>query len=346
MLNKTYVQTNTNSIFSIKIALIYVLPFVALFLGLFLGRYQVSPENVFRIFLSPIFPIAPGTLDIEKSVVLGQRLPRVLLAMLVGAGLSISGATFQALFRNPIVSPDILGVTQGASFGAILALLLFGQLAIIPFVALPFGLLSVFMIYAMNRNRQIASRLYLVLTGIVVSSVFSALISLIKYIADPFNKLPTITYWLMGSFSSTSYSDLKLVALPIISGIVILLLLRWRINILSLGDEEAQSLGINIEKLKWLLIGAVSVVCSAAVTVSGIIGWVGLVIPHIGRLLVGPDHKILLPVSTLLGATFLVFIDIIARTATAAEIPIGILTAIIGAPFFAYLLMKSGGSWM
>jgi len=325
--------------------LLLVAPFLALILSLFVGRYEITPGEVVKVLFSPFVPVQPGTLAIEKSVILAGRLPRVILAMLVGAGLGVSGAAFQGLFRNPLVSPDILGVTSGSAFGAILAILLGGQSVLIQFFAVPFGIASVFIAYGLSRTHHGDSRLLLVLAGMVISTVFTALISLIKYIADPYDELPTITYWLMGSLASASYADLRLVALPIMGGMVILLLVRWKINILSLGEEEARSLGVNIEQLKWLIIGAVTVVTAAAVSVTGIIGWVGLIIPHIGRMIVGPDHKTLLPASASLGATFLVLIDLIGRTATAAEIPLGILTAISGAPFFVFLLKRTGGYW-
>lgn len=294
---------------------------------------------------SALVPVQPGTLAIEKSVILVERLPRVLLAMLAGAGLGVSGAAFQGLFRNPLVSPDILGVTSGAAFGATLCILFGGPSALVQFFAVPFGIASVFIAYGLSRASHGDSRLLLVLAGIVISAVFTALISLVKYIADPYDKLPAITYWLMGSLASTSYEDIRLVALPITGGIIVLLLVRWKINILSLGEEEARALGVNTEQLKWLVIGAVTVVTAAAVSVTGIIGWVGLVIPHLGRMIVGPDHKALLPATVSLGATFLVLIDLIGRTVTAAEIPLGILTGISGAPFFVFLLKRTGGCW-
>lgn len=346
MENKLQVENIINRTLIGKLTLILLLLSLTFFLSFFIGRYQISPADVLRVLFSPILPLQSGDFEMEKSVILMMRLPRVLLTMLVGGGLAISGAAFQGLFRNPLVSPDILGVTAGASFGAVLGLLLFGKSSIIPLFAIPFGVISVFAAYTLSRSRKNTSRLLLVLAGIVVSSVFTALISLVKYVADPLDKLPAITYWLMGSFASASYSDLKLVSLPIIAGILILVLLRWRINILSLGDEEGKSLGQNTEGLKWLIIGAATIITASSVTVAGMIGWVGLVIPHMGRMIVGPDHKVLLPVTIFIGAAFLALIDIVARTATAAEIPIGILTAVIGAPFFAFLLKRSGGNWM
>lgn len=237
---------------------------------------------------------------------------------LVGAGLAVAGAAFQGVFKNPLVSPDVLGVSSGAAFGAALGILLSGINQLATVLALVFGILSVFMTYTLSKLRGESSTLALVLSGMIISAVFSALISLIKYVADPYDKLPAITYWLMGSFASSSYSDLKLVGVPIIIGVIGLLLLRWRINVLSLGDEEAYSLGVNPVRMRLTIIAMATFITAACVTVIGIIGWVGLVIPHICRMVVGEDHKNLLPASCIVGAIFMIIVDMIARTATAA----------------------------
>jgi iron complex transport system permease protein len=278
-----------------------------------------------------------------ETVIFQVRLPRVLLAMFVGAGLSISGASFQGMFQNPLVSPGILGVSAGAGFGAALAILLSGNDAVIQISAFGFAILAVALTYRISRVYKTTPVLMLVLSGVVVGALFLALIGLIKYVADPYEKLPAITFWLMGSLSDASVKHLTTVVPPIVAGSIGLLLVRWRMNILSMGDEEARSLGINTELLKRFIIICATVVTAAAVCVSGMIGWVGLVIPHVARMIVGPDHKVLLPASLSLGAGYLLVIDNIARTATSAEIPLGILTAIIGAPFFAYLLRKTRG---
>ena len=313
------------------------------FVALYGGRYFIPPGEVGEILSAGLRGGAQDS--IAGSVVWNLRLPRTLLNALVGAGLAVAGASYQGIFKNPLVSPDVLGVSSGAAFGAALGILLSGVNQLATVLALVFGILSVFMTYTLSKLRGESSTLSLVLSGMIISAVFSALISLIKYVADPYDKLPAITYWLMGSFANSSYSNLKLVGVPILVGTVLLLLLRWRINILSLGDEEAYSLGINPVRTRLVIIAMATFITAACVTVTGVIGWVGLVIPHICRMLVGEDHKNLLPASCIIGAIFMIIVDMIARSATAAEIPIGILTAIVGAPFFAILFKTSKGDW-
>ena len=313
------------------------------FVALFEGRYFIAPGEIGKILSAGPYGGAQDSMAV--SVVWNLRLPRTLLNVLVGAGLAIAGASYQGIFKNPLVSPDVLGVSSGAAFGAAFGILLSGVNQLATVLALIFGILSVFMTYSLSKLRGESSTLSLVLSGMIISAVFSALILLIKYVADPYDKLPAITYWLMGSFSNASYSNLKLVGVPILVGIVGLLLLRWRINILSLGDEEAYSLGINPVRTRLVIIAMATFVTASCVTVTGVIGWVGLVIPHICRMLVGEDHKNLLPASCIVGAIFMIIVDIIARSATAAEIPIGILTALVGAPFFALLFKTSKGDW-
>ena len=249
------------------------------------------------------------------------------------------------MFQNPLVSPDILGVTAGGGFGAALAILLGGNTTAIQTSALCFGMLAVALTYLISRVYKTTPALMLVLSGIVVGSIFSALLSLTKYVADPNEKLPAIVFWLMGSLATVSLQEAMATVPPMAIGMVVLLAVRWRINLLSLGDEEARALGIRVELVKGILIVACTLITASAVSVCGIIGWVGLVVPHIGRMLVGPNHRWLLPASLLLGATYLVLIDDLSRTLTAAEIPLGILTALIGAPFFALMLRKTRGGW-
>ncbi|MGV8109126.1 FecCD family ABC transporter permease [Methanospirillum sp.] len=329
-----------------KFLLISLLPIGVFFISLFMGRYPVSPHEVVEVISSSLLhhPISDAMLD--KSIVIGIRVPRTLLAMLIGAGLSLSGAACQGMFKNPLVSQDIIGVSTGAGFGAVMGILISSSGAFISFCAFIFGILSVILVLIMGRVNKTRPILTLILSGIIVSSIFSALISLVKYLADPYDKLPTIIYWLMGSFAKASYEDIKLIFIPVVGGMILLLLVRWRINILSLGDEEAHSLGEKPDQLRWLIIAAVTVITASAVTVAGIIAWVGLVIPHISRMIVGVDHKFLFPASILIGSAFLGFIDIIARTISPAEIPIGILTAIIGAPFFAILFSRIKRGWI
>lgn len=332
-------QRNLKFIWIIVLAVLLITFFVSLF-G---GRYAISPYEVSGILLDGLLGEAGD--GMEYSVVWNLRLPRTMLNCFVGAGLAVAGAAFQGIFRNPLVSPDVLGVSSGAAFGAALGILLSGMNHLATVMALLFGIASVFMTYTLSKLRGESSTLSLVLSGMIISAVFSALISLIKYVADPYDKLPAITYWLMGSFASASYSNLQMAGIPIFLGTVVLLLLRWRINILSLGDEDAYSLGVNPVKTRRVIIIMATLITASCVTVTGVIGWVGLVIPHICRMLIGVDHMKLLPVSCVVGAAFMIIVDLIARTVTAAEIPIGILTALVGAPFFALLFKRAKGDW-
>jgi len=243
------------------------------------------------------------------------------------------------------VSTDILGVSSAAGFGAALAILVSGNDLEIQLFSFVFGLAGVALTYLTARVYKTTPVLMLVLAGIVIAAFFSALISAVKYVADPDNKLPAVTYWLLGSFSGSSYRKLATVIPLILLGTAGLLLVRWRLNVLAMGDDEARSLGVKAELLKGIIIVSTTVITAAAVSVSGLVGWVGLVIPHVGRMIVGPDHKTLLPATLAIGAAYLILIDTLARTLTAQEIPVGILTAVIGAPFFAYLLRRTKGGW-
>ncbi len=312
--------------------------------SLSLGRVNIPFFQTLKILFSPVFSLEPDWSSTTYSVVMDVRLPRVLAGVLVGAALSISGASFQGVFQNPLVSPHILGVASGAGFGAALAILFFDNLFLIYFTSFIFGLASVAMTYALSRVYKMTPVLMLVLSGIVVGSLFSALTSLLKYIADPMNKMPAIVFWLLGSLNHVSFRNLLITAPLFIICIAVLLMVRWQINLLSMGEEDAKSLGVNTETLKVLIIVSATIATASAVCISGIIGWIGIMIPHIGRLIVGPDHKYLLPISMVIGAAYLVAVDTIARTALATEIPIGILTAIFGAPVFAFLLRKSQGA--
>lgn len=323
-----------------------VAPFALLFVSLLVGRFEVGPGDVLRILLSQVFPVAPDWPASAETIVIEVRLPRALMAMCVGAGLSISGAAYQGMFRNPLVSTDILGVTAASGFGAALALLLSRGNFELQLIAFAFGLLGVGITYLLARVYQTTPVLMLVLSGVMVGAFFSALLSGAKYVADPESKLPAITYWLLGSLNAASLKSLATVLPPIIIGCIGLLLVRWRLNLLAMGDEEARSLGIRTEWLKGLVIICTTLISAAAVSVCGIIGWVGLVIPHVARTIVGPDHRVLLPATLSIGAAYLLLIDDIARTVTAGEIPLGILTAVVGAPFFGFLLRRTRGTWV
>ena len=313
-----------------------------------LGRYQVSLGNVWLILWSNIVPVAtPSWTAVEENVVEAIRLPRILAALLVGAGLSISGAALQGLFRNPLVDPSIIGVTSGAAFGGTLAILMVGGGFAVLGSAFAFGIGSLLVVKFLAGIKGRTSTLTLVLAGVIVSAFFESAISIVKLLADPHQKLPAITYWLMGSIAATSYRDLALMALAIVPPSAVIFLLRYQINILSLGEDKARALGSPIELVQWTIFAAVSFISAGVVATSGIVGWVGLVIPHMARALVGPDHGRLLPVSALLGAIYLLLVDDIARTATVAELPIGIITALIGVPVFALILrrLQSNSGW-
>jgi iron complex transport system permease protein len=326
-------------------AVLLLLLVAAFILSFAIGRYPVSPLDVIKVLVSQIFPIDHTWRNVLETIVINIRLPRIMAAMLVGASLALSGASFQGLFRNPLVSPDILGVSAGAGFGAALAILMNSNNLGIEVSAFCFALLAVAISYFVSKMVKGNSALTIILSGMAIASVFSALLSIVKFVADPINQLPAITFWLMGSLASINRQDLLFAAIPMLAGIIILILIRWRFNVLAMGEEEAQALGVDTAKLRVLIVICCTLITASAVCISGIIGWVGLVIPHIGRALVGPDHKRLIPICVLSGALYLLIIDNISRTLLSVEIPIGILTAIIGAPFFIYLLNKGGKGW-
>lgn len=307
-----------------------------------LGRYPVPLRELFGILAGRIFPITPFWTERMQSIVFNVRLPRILAACLVGCSLSAAGAAYQGVFQNPMASPDILGATAGAAFGAALAILLGGSSRLIMLSAFCFSLLTVLMVWLISLRARGSRVLGLILSGIMISSLFSAGTSFLKLVADPTDQLPAITYWLMGSLAGIKANDLLFVAVPMLGGLLILLMLRWRINILTLGDDQARTMGINAKMLRLLVILASTLITAAAVSVSGMIGWVGLVIPHLSRRLVGSNYQSLLPVSMLFGALFLLLVDNVSRNLLAIEIPIGILTALIGAPFFLYLITGKG----
>lgn len=296
---------------------------IIIFSSVLIGRYPLSSEGI-------------------STVILNIRLPRILMACLVGCSLSAAGAAYQGVFQNPMASPDILGATQGAAFGAALAILLRMPSKFITLFAFIFSLFAVFIVWFIGRRTGGKRVLGLILTGIMIGSLFSAGTSFLKLVADPSDQLPAITYWLMGSFVGIIRDDVLKASLPILIGLLPLLLLRWRINILTMGDDEAQSLGVDADQLRKVIVLSATLITAAAVSFTGMIGWIGLVVPHLARRLVGNDYRYLLPSSMLLGAAFLLLVDNAARAALSTEIPIGILTAFIGAPFFLYLITKKG----
>lgn len=330
-----------------KWILMAAFPICLFVVSLFLGRYMVPPKQVVCILGRRLLNLAiePFWSDTAETVIIRVRLPRAIMASLVGAGLSMSGASFQGMFQNPLVSPFILGVSAGASFGAAMGLILELPALGIQGLSFLFGLLAVAITYAMAHIYKITPVLMLVLSGMVVSTFFQAMLSLIKFVADDDEKLPAITFWLMGSLGSVSLQDLSIAALPLIISMAGLYMIRWKLNVLSMGDRESRALGINNELFKAIIILCTTVISSTAVAFCGIIGWVGQVIPHFCRMIVGPDHRMLIPATMLVGAGYLTMIDNLCRLLTATEIPLGILTAVIGAPVFAYLLRKTKGGW-
>ncbi|KIR03366.1 Vitamin B12 ABC transporter, permease component BtuC [Lachnospiraceae bacterium TWA4] len=313
----------------------------AVFLSLFAGRYSIAPAEVLQILASNIKQSPIGNKD--ESILLNIRLPRILLNILVGGGLAIAGTAFQGVFQNPLVSPDVLSVSSGSAFGAVLGIMISASAWMTTGLALSMGILSLFLTYGLSKLGKSRSILNLILAGMIMTALFNALTSFMKYIADTETQLPEITYWLMGSFSGTTYKEIKIVVMPILGGAILLYLMRHRINLLSLGDEEAISLGINPSKSRFVVLLAATLVTASCVTVTGIIGWVGLVIPHICRMLVGSNHSKIIGLSFLIGAIFMTLVDMVSRVVVATEIPIGILTAIIGAPFFAFVFWKAQG---
>lgn len=321
--------------------LIFVSPVIALIICIGIGRYNITPIQSLQYLISPI---TGSEIDAQAySVIFNVRLPRILLALLVGMGLATAGSSFQSLFSNPLATPDTLGVATGASFGAIVTLLFTHNLIAVQGMALVFGMIALVGTVLISRIKGKSNIIMIILGGMVVSALFQALVSLVKYVADPEDDLPAITYWLMGSMTRASYSGLLIGAPLIIAGVVIIFLLRWRLNILSLQEEEAATLGVNVKRLRILVMIASTLTTAASISLCGQVGWVGLLIPHIARMIYGSDNRRIVPVSIALGATFMVVIDTVARAATASEIPVSILTAVIGAPFFIALLRKSGG---
>ena len=316
---------------------------LALFLLSFVvGRYGVPLGQVVRILLSGVLPLEQTWTDNMAIAVLNVRLPRILLACLVGCGLSAAGTGYQTVFQNPMAAPDILGASSGACFGAALAIMTGQGAVMITVFAFLASLLSVALVYLVGNHTRGNRVVNLLLAGIMVGSLFSACTSYIKLVADPTNQLPQITYWLMGSLSGTRMGTVRFAAVCMAVGLVPLLLLRWRMNLLTLSPDEARAMGVHTERLRLAVILSSTVLTAAAVSVSGMIGWVGLVIPHLSRRIVGSDCRRLMPMSCLFGATFLLLVDNMARCLTATEIPIGILTAFVGAPFFIYLMVKGG----
>ena len=319
-----------------------VLPAAIALAAICVGRYSLSPRQVLAAFFA-----GPSSANKDPAVLIvyNVRLPRTILAFFVGAGLSVAGCCFQSIFSNPLASPDTLGVSSGAAFGAALGILLSLSLLGVQLFALGFGVLAIALTFLLSRLRQDSGVLMVVLAGVISSAFFNALISAAKYLADPLTKLPEITYWLMGSMMGASYNDLKLAVHLIGLPVIVLFLLRWKLNILILPDEEAISLGERPKLLRWCIILLCTAIIAACVSVCGQVGWVGLVIPHLARSIVGSDHRFTLPACISMGGCYLLAIDTIARSLTSGELPLSILTAVIGVPLFVVLFFrKEAGS--
>ena len=324
---------------------------LAIFLfSFFLGRYTVRAGTTVSILLDRLLRglslgrlgLAKSWTDAEWAVIVQTRLPRVGAAALVGAALSAAGCAYQGMLRNPMVSPDLLGASTGAGFGAALAILLGCSYAAVTGVSFAAGLLAVAVSMLIARKARMDTALSTVLSGMMVSSLFSSATSFLKLSADPEAQLPAITYWLMGSLASVKLSDLRFAAVPVLLGLVPLFLLRWRLNLLTVSDAEGRSMGVNTSLLRGIVIVCATLATAGSVCVSGMIGWVGLVVPHLGRLLFGQDNRRLMPASMLLGAAFLMVTDDLARLVSTSEVPLGILTSFVGAPVFLWLIVKGG----
>jgi iron complex transport system permease protein len=311
-----------------------------------LGRYPVSLPQIFDVVASRLTGRPSGVPQTVQDIVLMVRGPRVLAAVLVGGALAVSGTAFQGLFRNPLVSPDILGASSGAALGAVIGI--YFSLGVIGIELLAFagGLAAVAAVYAIGSAVQARDPiLVLVLTGVVIGALLGSGVGLVKYLADPYNQLPAMTFWLLGSLAATNVNDLLPLFAPIALGTAVLMALRWRMNVMSLPEEEARALGVPTGALRAAIIAAATLVTSASVAAAGVVGWVGLVVPHLARTLVGPDFARLVPAAAILGGGFLLVIDTVARTAAPVEIPLGILTAFIGTPFFIWLLASVNRTW-
>ena len=323
----------------LAVIMMFALPVITGMICMCVGRMEVPLSDVIKS-IAALFTGQKDNIQ-NYSIIVNLRLPRILMAIIVGAGLTCAGNTFQSLFSNPLATPDILGVTSGTCVGAILAIILSCSILETQLIALVFGLASVaFTIRIAGQNKS-GSMVYLVLAGVIASSLFNAIGSLLKYTADPQDKLPEITYWLMGSFTSATYHKILIGSPFILAGIVIIYLLRWRLNILALSEDEAKASGIDLKKTRMIFILASTIITASAVSMCGQVGWIGLLIPHCARMLVGSNNRYVVPVSISLGASFMILIDTLSRTLSVIELPLSVLTAIIGAPVFISLLNGS-----
>jgi len=324
----------------IIIAILIVTVMALAILALCVGRYEISPVKAIKILMNNVIPMKVNWAETDYKVVMNLRFPRVIAAILVGSALSLSGATYQGMFKNPLVSPDLLGVSAGACVGAAAAILLGYGNAGVQVLAFIGGISSVAVTIIIPALMRKDSTIMLVLSGIIVGGFMSSIIGIMKYVADVETELAEITYWTLGSISKVNITALKSISPVIIITAAVLIAIRWRINILSLGDNEARAMGVDISFERGLAIFCATLLTASAVCLSGTIGWIGLIIPHFSRMLVGSNHTRLIPVTALIGAGFLLVIDTLARTLTGGELPLGILTGFIGAPFFTWVLVR------
>lgn len=329
-------KTEYGVLISVLVALLFVICVAALCSG----QYKVSVPEVFQIFASRFLNITKTWNDTAEGVVFTLRLPRIVGAILVGSALSLSGAAYQGVFKNPLVAPDLLGVSSGACVGASIAILLHLNSFGVQSMAFISGIIAVVLTIFIPKLIKNNNMTMLVLSGIIVKGIMDSVMGIIKYVADPETELQSITYWQLGSLTKVLPKDIYTVGPVIVIGTILIFLLRWQINILSLGDREAKTLGISVSLVRNLVIVCATLLTASAVCISGTIGWVGLVIPHFSRMIVGPDNTKSIPVSILLGAIFMVIIDTMARALTSVELPLSILTGIIGAPFYIIILAR------
>ncbi|MBF4692501.1 iron ABC transporter permease [Fusibacter sp. Q10-2] len=324
----------------IKLFVLTIILSIVLTCSFCFGRYHIGVLDLFKILFSRVIHMDKTWTDQMEAVVFNIRLPRIILSCMVGSCLAVAGVSYQGVFQNPMASPDFLGATSGAAFGAALAILLGLSSAMISAYAFLFSIITVGLVYLIGRYSPGNPVINLILAGIMVSSLFTAGTSFIKLVADPMNELPSITYWLMGSFSGAKRHEITFVAIPMLLGMIPLMGVRWRLNLLAMGDEACESMGVNANQMRLVVILASTIITAASVSVSGMIGWVGLVIPHLCRKVIGNDYKYLMPTCMVTGAIFMLGVDNISRNLLETEIPIGILTAFIGAPFFIYLIFR------
>ncbi|MBS5959182.1 MAG: iron ABC transporter permease [Clostridiales bacterium] len=339
MKNTVWIRHNRFTFAAILIMIL--LPIATAIISMCIGRMNLSMIEV----INTLFDAAKGNRDSQNySIVINLRAPRIIMAIIVGAGLTCAGNAFQSLFSNPLATPDVLGVTSGTCVGAIIAIIMSMGIMETQLLALTFGLFSVWITMVLARDRNGQSVVFLVLAGVIISALFNAVGSLLKYTADPLDKLPAITYWLMGSFTSASYKKIMIGSPLILSGIAVIYLMRWKLNILSLSSDEARASGMNLKTTRLIFVLAATVITASCVSMCGQVGWIGLLIPHCSRMLVGSNNRYVVPVGISIGASFMIIIDTFSRSISVIELPLSILTAIIGAPVFISLLKRNRGS--